>query len=64
MEIIGTVTADAKVSTLADDRQVVNFTIAVNDYFKPKGSTEGKQLTTFINCAYWISAKVASLKAR
>lgn len=59
MEITGRVTADAKVNTLPDDRQVVNFTIAINDYYKPKGSTEGKQLTTFINCSYWISSKVA-----
>lgn len=59
MEITGRVTADAKVNTLPDERQVVNFTIAINDYYKLKGSTEGKQLTTFINCSYWISSKVA-----
>lgn len=59
MEITGRVTADAKVNTLQDDRQVVNFTIAINDYYKPKGSTEGKQLTTYVNCAYWISSKIA-----
>jgi single-strand DNA-binding protein len=59
MEITGRVTADAKVNTLQDDRQVVNFTIAINDYYKPKGSTEGKQLTTYVNCSYWISSKIA-----
>jgi single-strand DNA-binding protein len=59
MEITGRVTANAKVNNLQDDRQVVHFTIAINDYYKPKGSTEGKQLTTYINCSYWISSRIA-----
>ncbi len=59
MEITGRIIADAQVVTLKDERKVVNFTVAVNDYFKPKDSTEGKQVTAFYNCAYWISPKVA-----
>jgi single-strand DNA-binding protein len=59
MEITGRVTADAKVFALADERQVVNFTIAINDYYKPRGSSEGKQITTYINCSYWLSIKIA-----
>lgn len=59
MEITGRVTADAKVNALADERQVVNFTIAINDYYKPKGSREGKQITTYINCSYWLSSGIA-----
>lgn len=59
MEITGRIIADAKVVTLKDERKVVNFTVAVNDYFKPKDSSEGKQVTVFYNCAYWISTKVA-----
>ncbi|SJZ67806.1 single-strand DNA-binding protein [Chitinophaga eiseniae] len=59
MEIIGRLTADATVATISGDRQVVNFNIAINDYYRPKGSTETKKLTTFISCAYWISTKVA-----
>jgi single-strand DNA-binding protein len=55
----GRVTADAKVNTLKEERQVVNFSVAINDYYKPKGSEEGKKVTTYINCSYWISTKVA-----
>jgi single-strand DNA-binding protein len=55
----GRVTANAKVTKLKDERQVVNFTVAVNDYYKSKNSSEGKQVVTFFNCAYWISPKAA-----
>jgi single-strand DNA-binding protein len=58
MEITGRVTADAAVRR-AGEREVVNFSIAVNDRYKPAGSTEYKQVTTFINCSYWMSVKVA-----
>lgn len=58
MVLIGRLTKDAVVSTLKDGRQVVNFTLAVNDGYKPKGSGEWQNLSTFYNCAYWISPKV------
>lgn len=54
----GRVTADAKVNTLKDERQVVNFSVAINDYYKAKNS-EGTKVVTYINCSYWISTKVA-----
>jgi len=38
---------------------VINFSIAINDYYKPKGATEKIKLTTFINCSYWVSSKLA-----
>ena len=59
MVLIGRLTKDAVVSQLKDDRQVVNFTLAVNDGYKPKGKDEWVSLTTFFNCAYWISTKIA-----
>ena len=34
MELTGRITADAKLSTVKDGRQVVNFTIAINDSYK------------------------------
>lgn len=58
MLIIGRITKDAVVNQLRDERQVVNFSIAVNDYYKPKDG-EGVKTTTFINCSYWISSKIA-----
>lgn len=60
MEITGRIVQDAKVRKLKDDRKVVSFTIALNDYYKPKGEQEGKQLTTYINCAYWMNALVTA----
>ena len=59
MEISGRLTADAHVNTLKDERQVVNFSIAVNDSYWSKGSDEIKQITTYINCSYWLGAKAA-----
>lgn len=59
MLVIGRITADAVINVLKDERQVVNFSIAINDYYKPKGATEAKKFTTYVNCSYWISSKIA-----
>jgi len=58
MELTGRLTADAKISTLTDERQVTNFTIVMNDRFKTKAG-EKREVNTFIKCAYWVSPKVA-----
>lgn len=34
--------------------------MAVNDYYKPKGSDKGVTVTTYVNCTYWISAAIAA----
>lgn len=59
MTIVGRLTQNAVVNVLKDEREVVNFSIAVNDYYKPKNG-EPTQLTTYYNCSYWISSKVAA----
>lgn len=59
MELVGRITKDAVVNQLKDERKVVNFSIAVNDYFKTKNSEEGRKISTFVNCSYWISSKIA-----
>jgi len=60
MEIlVGRVTANATVYTLKDERQVVNFSIAVNDSYKPKGSNEAKKVVRFFKCGYWLNAGMA-----
>jgi len=59
MEITGRITKDATARKVGDEKQVVNFSIAINDSYKPKGSTEYKQITTFVDCSYWMSVKVA-----
>jgi len=60
MEIIGRLTADAQVSEIKDGRKVVNFNLAVNDYYRTKAG-EARTVTEFFRCAYWISPKVAKL---
>lgn len=59
MLVIGRITKDATVNVLQDERQVVNFSIAVNDFYKPKSASEPVKFTTYINCSYWKSARVA-----
>ena len=59
MEITGRVTADASVQKVNNDKQVVNFSIVINDNYKPKGSTEVKEVTTYINCSYWLNTATA-----
>lgn len=50
MTIIGRITKDAVVNTLKDDRKVVNFYLAINETYKPKGG-ERTKVTTYCNCA-------------
>src|ERR1051326_8541967 len=58
MTIVGRITKDAVVNTLKDERKVVNFSIAINESYKPKGG-ERTQVTTYCNCSYWVSEKIA-----
>ncbi|OJW84155.1 MAG: hypothetical protein BGO69_11835 [Bacteroidetes bacterium 46-16] len=60
MEIIGRVTKDAEVRKLKDGRELVAFSIAINDYYKTK-SGEKREETTYINCSYWVNVKAAEL---
>ncbi len=58
MEIIGRLTADSTVKTIGDGKQVVNFSIAMNDSYKPKDG-EKKEVTTYVDCSFWKDAKRA-----
>jgi single-strand DNA-binding protein len=58
MEIVGRLTADAKVSTLKDKRQVVHFSIAINDTYKPKANGQPVKVTNYVNCSYWINPAI------
>ncbi|SFO12047.1 single-strand DNA-binding protein [Paenimyroides ummariense] len=60
MNIIGRLTRDAEVRTTSQDKQVVNFSVATNQSYKNKQGEYIEQ-TTYFDCSYWISAKVASL---
>ena len=60
MELTGRVTGDAIIKTLPNERQVVNFSIAINDYVKPKDAAEGKEYTLYVSCSFWKSTGVAA----
>ncbi len=60
MNITGRLTRDAEVRTLNDNRQVVNFSVAVNDSYQNKQGEHIEQ-TAFFDCSYWITPKVARL---
>jgi single-strand DNA-binding protein len=60
MNIIGRVTKDAQVRKLSNERQVVNFSIAINDSYRNKQGERVEQ-TTYFDCSYWVGTKVASI---
>ena len=60
MVLIGRITKDATIKKVKDHNEVVNFSIAVNDYYKPKGAVDGVTITNYYNCSYWLSTKIAS----
>jgi len=60
MNIIGRLTRDAEVRTTSQEKQVVNFSVATNESYKNKQGEYIEQ-TTYFDCSYWISTKVASL---
>src|ERR671938_73299 len=59
MTIVGRITKDSQIHQLKDGREVVNFSIAVNDYYKPRNG-EGVKQATYYNCSYWKSSKMAA----
>ena len=60
MNIIGRLTRDAEVKALKNDKEVVNFSIATNDSYRNKQGERVEQ-TTYFDCSYWLSTKVATL---
>lgn len=58
MEFTGRLTADAEVRKTADKRELVTFTVAVNDSYRKKDG-EWVEVAEYFSCAYWLSTKVA-----
>jgi single-strand DNA-binding protein len=59
MEITARLTGDATISTLKNDKEVVNFNVAINDSYRPKGSTEITKTVTYVQCSYWVNSAIA-----
>lgn len=58
MDITGRLTADAQIRSVQNGKQVVNFSVAVNDSYRNKQG-ERVTLTEYFDCSYWISTAVA-----
>jgi single-strand DNA-binding protein len=58
MEIVARITSDARITKTKTGKEVVGFTVAINDYYKPRDG-DGVQLTTFVRCAYWGPVRMA-----
>ncbi len=58
MEITGRLTADAEVRKAKNNKELVAFTVVVNDSYKPKNGEEQK-FEEYFNCSYWLSMKIA-----
>ena len=58
MEITGRITADAEIRKTTNNKELVAFTVVVNDYYKPKDG-EPKEFEEYFNCSYWLSTKIA-----
>ena len=56
MEITARLTGDAQVRKV-NDKEVVAFTIVIDDYYKSDGKK--KEVSTFIYCSYWQNTKIA-----
>jgi single-strand DNA-binding protein len=56
-QLTGRLTGDAKVSEVKGGKTVVNFSIAINNSYKPKDGDRVEQ-TTYVDCAYWLNAKI------
>lgn len=57
--VTGRLTAQAKVKETKKGKKVTEFTVVINDSYRPKGQDERVQLSTFYQCAYWGSYKIA-----
>ncbi|MBJ2126310.1 single-stranded DNA-binding protein [Flavobacterium sp. IB48] len=60
MNITGRLTADAQVRNVSNSKTVVNFSVAINDSYRNKAGERIEQ-TTYFDCAYWLSPKVAQI---
>ncbi|MBW4361368.1 single-stranded DNA-binding protein [Flavobacterium taihuense] len=60
MNITGRLTRDAQIRITTQEKQVVNFSVATNDSYRNKQGERIEQ-TTYFDCSYWITPKVAKL---
>ena len=57
--MIARLTGDVKISTLKNDKQVVNFNVVINDSYKAKGSDKPTKIIPYVQCDYWVNPGIA-----
>lgn len=58
--IKGRVTKDAEVRNTDNGKEVVNFSVAVNETYKQKDGTQ-KERVAYFNCAYWFDSSIVQI---
>jgi len=58
--IKGRVTKDAEVKQFVSGKEVVNFSVAVNEKYKQKNGEQAERVEYF-NCAYWFNSGIAQV---
>ncbi len=61
MEMTGRLTNNAAVKQTKTGKELVSFSIAMNDSYRAKGSSKATKIVTYVDCAYWRSTAVAPL---
>lgn len=61
MEFTGRITANAKTCTVKGNKELVTFSVALNDRYRDKATGETKQFVTFINIAWWRGTGIAKI---
>lgn len=59
MQITARLTADAVVNQTKSNKTVTNFSVVMNDRYKPKGADQPTEVATYVECAYWINPGIA-----
>ena len=57
ISFVGHVGNDAVVKTIADDKKVINFSVAVNQSYKDKNGDKVEK-TVWVECALWNNEKI------
>ncbi|AWG22992.1 single-stranded DNA-binding protein [Flavobacterium faecale] len=60
MNILGRLTKDAEIHRTPQDKQVVNFSVAINDSYRNKQGERIEQ-TSYFDCSYWRSPNIAKI---
>jgi single-strand DNA-binding protein len=63
MLFTGRIIANAEVTAVKGDKQVVNFSVAINQRWTNKEGDK-KEKAAFVNCAYWRNAGIAEYLAK